>query len=129
MQKFLPDSIFLLSGKFITVMNMHVLPVHKQYIKYSSVLLAFYDSSMVKHREVRAVSFSKMKMNIVIFITTVNLFPDAGFYLFLLILPNQVMEAFICKSERVRPYLYIRSYEETPGLHRRAHHLLCLLCI
>ena len=58
-------------------MNMHVLPVHKQYIKYSSVLLAFYDSSMVKHREVRAVSFSKMKMNIVIFITTVNLFPDA----------------------------------------------------
>ena len=28
---------------------MHVLPVHKQYIKYFSVLLAFYDSSMVKH--------------------------------------------------------------------------------
>ena len=80
-------------------MNMHVLPVHKQYIKYSSVLLAFYDSSMVKHREVRAVSFSKMKMNIVIFITTVNLFPDASFYLFLLILPNQVMKAFICKSK------------------------------
>ena len=100
-------------------MNMHVLPVHKQYIKYFSVLLAFYDSSMVKHREVRAVSFSKMKMNIVIFITTVNLFPDACFYLFLLILPNQVMKAFVC----------IRSYEETPGWHRTAHHLLCLLCI
>lgn len=64
-------------------MNMHILPVHKQYIKYSSVLLVFYDSSMVKHREVRAVSFSKMKMNIVIFITTVNLFPDTCFYLLL----------------------------------------------
>ena len=73
---------------------MHVFPVHKQYIKYSSVLLAFYDSSMVKYREVSPVSFLKMKVNIIIFITAVNLFPDACFYLFLLILPNQVMEAF-----------------------------------
>ena len=39
-----------LSQKFIAVMNMHFLPVHKQYIKYSSVFLAFYDSSMVKYR-------------------------------------------------------------------------------
>ena len=69
-------------------MNMHVLPVHKQYIKYSSVLLAFYDSSMVKHREVRSVSFSKMKMNIVIFIAAVNLFPDACFYLLSAHLPE-----------------------------------------
>ena len=58
-------------------MNMHVLPVHKQYIKYFSVLLAFYDSSMVKHREVGPVSFLKMKVNIVIFIAVINLFPDA----------------------------------------------------
>ena len=28
-----------------------------------------------------------------------NLFPDACFYLFLLILPNQVMKAFVCKSK------------------------------
>ena len=57
-------------------MNMHVLPVHKQYIKYSSVLLALYDSSVVKHRKVGSVSLSKMKVNIVIFIAIVNLFPD-----------------------------------------------------
>ena len=37
----------LLFRKFITVTNMHILPIHEQYIKYSSVLLAFYDSSMV----------------------------------------------------------------------------------
>lgn len=48
----------------------------EKHIKYSSVLLAFYDSSMVKHRKISPVSFLKMKMNIVIFITTVNLFPD-----------------------------------------------------
>ena len=69
---------------------MHILPIHEQYIKYSSVLLAFYDSSMVKYRKVSSVSFSKMKVNIVIFITTINLFPDAGFYLFLFIFQDQV---------------------------------------
>ena len=83
---------------------MHVLPVHKQYIKYFSVLLAFYDSSMVKHREVRAVSFSKMKMNIVIFITTVNLFPAVC---------GLLTEGLFCKP-------YIRFFREAlfhKGLH------------
>ena len=42
----------LLFRKFITVTNMHIFPIHEQYIKYSSVLLAFYDSSMVKYRKV-----------------------------------------------------------------------------
>ena len=78
---------------------MHVLPVHKQYIKYSSVLLAFYDSSMVKHRKVSSVSFSKMKVNIVIFIAAVDLFPDACFYLLLLIFADQIVEPFLSKSE------------------------------
>lgn len=64
-------------------MNMHVLPVHKQYIKYFSVLLAFYDSSVIEDRKIGSVSLSKVKVNIVIFITTVNLFPDTCFYLLL----------------------------------------------
>lgn len=55
---------------------MHILPIHKQYIKYLSVLLALYNSSMIKHRKIGSVSFSKMEVNIIIFITTVNLFPD-----------------------------------------------------
>ena len=55
---------------------MHIFPIHEQYIKYSSVLLAFYDSSMVKYRKVSSVSFSKMKVNIVIFIAAVDLNTD-----------------------------------------------------
>jgi len=35
-----------------------------------------YNSSMIKHKKISSVSFSKMEVNIVIFITTVNLFPD-----------------------------------------------------
>ena len=55
---------------------MHIFPIHEQYIKYFSVLLVLYNSSMIKHRKVGSVSFSKMEVNIVIFITIVNLFPD-----------------------------------------------------
>ena len=40
-------------------------------------------TSMIKHRKISSVSFSKMEVNIVIFITTVNLFPDTCFYLLL----------------------------------------------
>ena len=69
--------IDVLAREFITVTNMHIFPIHEQYIKYLSVLLAFYNSSMIKHRKVSSVSLSKMKMNIIIFIATVNLFPDA----------------------------------------------------
>ena len=79
---------------------MHVLPVHKQYIKYSSVLLAFYDSSVIEDRKIGSVSLSKVKVNIVIFITTVNLFPDTGFDLFLFIFPDQAAEALIGESEQ-----------------------------
>ena len=89
----------LLFRKFITVTNMHIFPIHEQYIKDSSVLLAFYDSSMVKYRKVSSVSFSKMKVNIVIFIAAVDLFPDACFYLLLLIFADQIVEPFSSKSE------------------------------
>ena len=58
------------------VTNMHIFPIHEQYVKYLSVLRALYNSSMIKHRKISSVSFSKMEVNIVIFITIVNLFPD-----------------------------------------------------
>ena len=80
-------------------MNMHGFPVHKQYIKYSSVLLAFHDSSVIKHRKVSAVCFSKMKVDIIIVIAGIDLFPDACFYLVLFILTDQVVEAFVCEVE------------------------------
>ena len=85
-------------------MNMHGFPVHKQYIKYSSVLLVFHDSSVIKHRKVSAVCFSKMKVDIVIVIAGIDLFPDACFYLLLFIFPDQVVEAFPCKAEE---FIYI----------------------
>ena len=69
---------------------MHVLPVHKQYIKYSSVLLAVHNPSVIKNRKVSAVYFSKMKVDIVIVIAGIDLFPDACFYLLLFIFPDQV---------------------------------------
>lgn len=59
-----------------TMAGEHIFPVHEQHIKYSSMLLAIYNSSMVKHRKVSSVSLSKMKVNIIIFIAAVNLFPD-----------------------------------------------------
>jgi len=62
---------------------MHIFPIHEQYVKYFSVLRTLYNSSMIKHRKISSVSFSKMEVNIVIFITTVNLFPDTCFYLLL----------------------------------------------
>ena len=80
-------------------MNMHSFPVHKQYIKYSSVLLAVYNPSVIKNRKVSAVRFSKMKVDVIIFIAGIDLFPDACFYLLLFILTDQVVEAFICKAE------------------------------
>ena len=80
---------------------MHIFPIHEQYIKYLSVLRALYNSSMIKNRKISSVSFSKMKVNIVIFITTINLFPDAGFYLFLFIFQDQVAEALIGESEEL----------------------------
>ena len=55
---------------------MHILPVHKQYIKYSSVLPTLHNSSMVKYRKIGSISFSKLEMNIGIFITVINLFPN-----------------------------------------------------
>ena len=90
---------FILSWEFITVTNMHIFPIHEQYIKYLSVLRALYNSSMIKHRKVGSVSFSKMEVNIVIFITIVNLFPDTWFYLLLFIFPNQVSKTFLSKFE------------------------------
>ena len=47
---------------------MHIFPIHEQYIKYFPVLRALYNSSMIKNRKISSVSFSKMKVNIVIFI-------------------------------------------------------------
>ena len=86
-------------------MNMHGFPVHKHYIKYSSVLLAVHDPSVIKNRKVRAVRFSKMKVDvIIIFIAGIDLFPDACFYLLLFILTDQVVEAFICEAEE---FIYI----------------------
>ena len=95
------QQVLHLSGEFIAVMNMHSFPVHEQYIEYSSVLLAFYDSSVIEDRKIGSVSFSKVKVNIVIFITTINLFPDAGFDLFLFIFPDQAAEALIGESEEL----------------------------
>ena len=43
---------------------MHIFPIHEQYIKYLSVLRALYNSSMIKHRKISSVSFSKMEVNI-----------------------------------------------------------------
>ena len=78
---------------------MHIFPIHEQYIKYFSVLLAFYDSSMIKHGKISSVSFSTMKVNIVIFIAYVNLFSDACFNLLLFILSDQIAEPFLSKPE------------------------------
>ena len=47
---------------------MHIFPIHEQYIKYFPVLRALYNSSMIKNRKISSVSFSKMKVSIVIFI-------------------------------------------------------------
>ena len=78
-------------------MNVHILPVHKQNIKYSSVLLTLHDFSMVEYRKIRTISFSKMEVNIVIFIATINLFPDAGVYLLLLIFTDQIAKPLFCE--------------------------------
>ena len=91
----------LLSWEFITVSNIHIIPIHEQYVKYSSVLLAFYDSSVIKHRKVSSVSLSKMKVNIVILIAAVNLFPDTCFDLLLLVFSNQIAEAFLCEPKEL----------------------------
>ena len=107
-------------------MNMHGFPVHKQYIKYSSVLLAVYNPSVIKNRKVSAVSFSKMKVDVIILIAGIELFPEDCFYLLLFILTDQVVEAIICKAEE---FIYIRSFEGTHGLHTGVHHHLCPLCI
>ena len=42
---------------------MHSLPVHEQYIEHSSVLLAFYDSSVIEDRKIGSVSLSKVKVH------------------------------------------------------------------
>ena len=88
-----------LFGKFITVTKLQIFPIHEQYIKYFSVSPAFYDSSVIKHRKVSSVGFSKMKVNVVIFIASVNLFPDACFNLLLLIFSDQIAEPFLSKPE------------------------------
>ena len=79
---------------------MHIFPIHEQYVKYFPVLWALYNSSMIKNRKISSVSFSKMKVNIVIFIAVVNLFPDTWFYLLLFIFTNQVAKTFLSKSEQ-----------------------------
>ena len=56
---------------------------------------------MIEDRKIGAVSFSEVKVNIVIFITTVNLFPDAGFNMLLLIFSDQIAEALIGESEEL----------------------------
>ena len=43
--------------KFITVMHIHIVPVHKQYIKDFSILQAFHNSSMIKDRKIRTIRF------------------------------------------------------------------------
>ena len=68
--------------EYITAM-----PRMQLYIDYSARIYSIYLRyvskedihvySMIKHRKVSSVSLSKMKMNIIIFIATVNLFPDA----------------------------------------------------
>ena len=85
---------------------MHIFPIHEQYIKYFSVLLAFYDSSMIKHGKISSVSFSKMKVNIVIFIAAVDLLPDTCLNLLLLIFPDKVSKALLCKLKQLI-YIFI----------------------
>lgn len=89
---------------------MHVCPIHKQHIKYSSILLVFYYSSMIKYRKVSSISFSKMKMNIVIFIAAVNLLPDTCLNLLLLIFPDKV-SALLCKLKQLI-YIFISGHVE-----------------
>lgn len=62
--------------RFEEVLNSLLRMSNEQYVKYLSVLRVLYNSSMIKHKKISSVSFSKMEVNIVIFITTVNLFPD-----------------------------------------------------
>ena len=78
-------------------MNMHVIPVHKQYIKDFSVLLALHDPSVIKHRKIRTVRFSEMEVDIVILIAIIDLFPDTRLDLLLFVFPDQVAEAFLCE--------------------------------
>ena len=54
----------VLVREFITVTNMHIFPIHEQYVKYFPVLRALYNSSMIKNRKISSVSFSKMEVNI-----------------------------------------------------------------
>ena len=54
---------------------------------------------MIQYRKIRSVRLSKMKMNIVIFISAVDLFPNACFYLLLLIFTNQVVKTLIGEPE------------------------------
>lgn len=90
---------------------MHVSPVHKQHIKYSPILPVFYNSSMVKYRKVSSISFSKMKINIVIFIAAVDLLPDTCLNLLLLIFPDKVSKALLCKLKQLI-YIFISGHVE-----------------
>ena len=69
-------------------------------------MLAVHNPSVIKNRKVSAVCFSKMKVDIVIVIAGIDLFPDACFYLLLFIFPDQVVEAFPCKAESSSIFLY-----------------------
>ena len=98
---------------------MHIFPIHEQYIKYFPVLRALYNSSMIKNRKISSVSFSKMKVNIVIFIAVVNLFPDTWFYLLLFIFTNQVVCGQLTEKERRKWFGYVeQSYHMVPGTIR-----------
>ena len=58
-------------------------------------MLAVYNPSVIKNRKVSAVRFSKMKVDVIIFIAGIDLFPDACFYLLLFILTDQVVELYL----------------------------------
>ena len=80
-------------------MSMYIFPIYKHYIKHPAILRCLHNSPMVKNRNIRTVTFSQMKINIVIFIAAVDLFPDACFYLLLLIFADQIAKPFLSKSE------------------------------
>ena len=115
-------------SKFFAVMNVHVLPVREQYIKYASVLLTLHEPSVIQHRNVRSVSFSKMKVNIVIFIAAVNLFPDTCFDLLLLVFSNQIAEAFLCEpKELIHILISAHAKKLVVGVKEFVISLVCLV--
>ena len=90
-------------------MHIHIVPVHKQYIKDFSILQAFHNSSMIKDRKIRAIRFFQMKMNIVIFIAAVDLCPDAGLDLLQFIFTDQMVKALFGALKELI-YIFVSSH-------------------